>query len=141
MTALTQPLAMTVVLDPVICCECGVTFGMDRLRIARLRETHKNFWCPGGHVQFFPGSTEPERLKRRLESAEAQLTHVRDQRDATERSLRTTRGHVTRLRNAAAAGQCPVDSCGKTFLRLATHMSAKHPGYAEADLTTDAVNR
>lgn len=92
------------------CYKCHITFAMPADFQRRCRDDGGTFWCP---------------------SAEARVTHERDQRQAAERSASAYKGRVTRLKNRAAAGICPC--CTRHFENLHRHMSTKHPDFAESD--------
>lgn len=119
----------TLTLTTVACCNCGVMFGVpERLRAAR-REDHGSFYCPNGHGNHYPAKNEAEQLRERLQQAEAQATHWRDQAEAAERSARSQRGENTKLRRRVANGVCPC--CKRSFANLHRHMAGQHPDYAE----------
>jgi len=113
------------------CADCGVVFGLDQAFAERRREDGRGFYCPNGHVLSWKKSIDDEALRRRLASAEATNTHLRDQRDAAERSARAYKGRVTRLKNRVARGVCPC--CNRTFANLADHMAGQHPDYLGDD--------
>jgi hypothetical protein len=54
------------------CANCGIQFGVDSDRVARLRETHETFYCPNGHRNHFPGKTKQE---KRIEELEKDVKH------------------------------------------------------------------
>lgn len=113
------------------CYKCGVTFGMpEQLRQGHL-ENGGDFWCPNGHRQHFI-TTEVQRLRRKLrisqqeaERERLRVIHADEQREATERSLRSTKGHLTRTRKRIVNGACPY--CKRHFKDLDRHMTTKHP--------------
>lgn len=112
------------------CCNCHISFGMTKaMREARLEDL-KTFYCPNGHAQHYTGKPTSERLRQRLEWAEARERALRDQKDATERSYRALKGVVTRTKRRIAAGVCPC--CNRTFQDLHRHMSGQHPAYVES---------
>jgi hypothetical protein len=117
------------------CISCGVLFAIPSGLRDRLIDTHRNFYCPNGHVMQFTGQTEAQkareeaaRLQARLERAEAREVHLRDQLDTTERQRRVAKGQLTKVKNRIAAGVCPC--CRRTFTNLADHMAGQHPDYA-----------
>ena len=122
MTAITIQLA-----SPITCCVCGTPFAMGReLRLSRL-DDHRSFFCPNGHAQSFTGPSEATRLKQELQWERDTTASLRGRLDQAEGSLRATKGHVTRLRNRAAAGECPF-GCNRRFPGLSEHIAKKHPG-------------
>ena len=113
------------------CCNCGVLFAMPQYLRTRRLEDHDLFWCPNGHSQHFTAETEAQRLKRELDLARAATARAREReawessrREAAEKSLSATRGHLTRLKTRAEAGVCI--HCHRTFQNVARHMTAKH---------------
>ena len=126
----------TVELESTSCCNCGIVFAFDaELMQTRLRD-HQWFYCPHGHRQHFVGESDVEKLKKQLKREQravdqlrAEVTHERDQRKATERSLRGTKAALTRTKNRIAGGVCPC--CTRSFQNLAEHMTNKHPEYRD----------
>lgn len=120
------------------CYKCHCAFGLSRDHYDRARASSDvNFYCPNGHSQVF-AETEEQKLKRRLERKaedarwyESQLTHTRDQLQATERSLRGHKAAKTRIKNRIAAGVCPC--CKRTFQNVARHMEGQHPDFASTE--------
>lgn len=121
------------------CCRCGVLFAMP----ADLKErcldnpgpNGRQFYCPNGHSQHYTGKSKAQqereradRLARRVDGLQTQLTHEADQRQAAERSARALRAVNTRTRRRIAAGVCPA--CRRSFKDLAAHMQGQHPEYA-----------
>lgn len=133
-------LDVTVELESTICCACGIVFAFDASLMRQRRRDHQTFYCPAGHSLSFNGESDIDKLKKQLklerqavDQLRAEVTHQRDQREATERSLRATRAAHTRTKNRIAAGVCPC--CARTFRDLAEHMSNKHPAYVEEETT------
>jgi hypothetical protein len=121
-------------LTVVDCATCHMDFGVtDKFERTR-RDDHKNFFCPAGHSNYYPGRSETERLQQRLHEANqsaASLTHQLDQTRA-ELSHESARrrgyqGQLTRTRRRIANGICPC--CNRTFRNLARHMAGQHPEY------------
>lgn len=124
------------------CPSCGVIFGITTDYEDRRRKDGQGFRCPNGHVMSF-SETEADRLRkqareleRRLEREAAdrefyqqQLRSERAGHKKTANQLRATKGVVTRTKKRAAAALCPVEGCGRSFVQLRRHLSAKHPGY------------
>lgn len=109
------------------CGECGVTFGLTEEFIKQRQADHRIWYCPNGHNRYYPQKSEAEKLRARLRSAEAQLTHTQDQLQATEYQRRAQKGQNTRLKNRIAAGVCPC--CNRSFQDLRRHMAGQHPDY------------
>lgn len=118
------------------CGECGILFGMPDDFLTQRKRDGKTFYCPNGHGRHY-SETEAQRLKKQLERAQQNYEYMRnsrdaarDQADSAERSRRALKGVVTRQRNRAAAGVCPVDGCHRHFQNLQRHIAGQHPDFA-----------
>jgi hypothetical protein len=120
------------------CCyaECGLTFAAPESWVTCRRNDHAWFYCPNGHVQQFSGKSEAEKLRAELADAERAKKYWVDRTSEErgrvmerERTIRTMKGHTTRLKKRVAAGVCPC--CKRTFQDLAHHMHGQHPTYSE----------
>lgn len=117
------------------CGRCGIWFAVpDWFEDEALKEGPRGGWhCPNGHARhYLQGQREKDEirtLKDRLLSHQAREAHLVDQRDATERSLRATKGQVTKLKKKAAAGACPC--CKRTFQNVSRHMQNQHPEFVK----------
>ena len=122
------------------CSRCGCTTWVpDALHDAARRSENITFYCAYGHPMHFPqGESATEKLRRerdRLAQTVAErndeVNRQRKLREAAERSLTATKGHVTRIKNRVGAGVCPC--CTRSFGNLAAHMKTQHPSFrAEA---------
>lgn len=130
--AMTKNLSETLVTEQ--CCNCHVWFAMPKELQDRRKRDHATFYCPNGHPQHYSGPSEEEKLKRALQAAKQSAAHfenrLEDERrahEATARSRAAMKGQVTKIKNAAAKGECPC--CGQVFANLMEHMKHKHPAY------------
>jgi len=131
--ALTNPTAMYVSAGDVTeCASCGVLFWMTAQYYTQRREDHNKFYCPNGHGLSFKGQTEAERLAAELKQERERRAVAVSERDQAEASRRAWKGQVTRLRNRAIEGDCPL--CGQHLRDLARHIGRVHPG-EQAELT------
>lgn len=112
------------------CANCGVVFGIPKRMEEERRADGKVFYCPNGHSLSWK-QTEADRLREQLERVDADRQYawqVYKEADAdrkrTAASLRTTKGHLTRVKNHAEAGVCI--HCNRTFQNVARHMQSKH---------------
>lgn len=130
--SLTMPYAGTLAIEE--CCNCHIAFAMpaEFMQQARGAGPKVTFYCPRGHAQHYTVS-EVQRLKDRLERAEARASAARDQADAAERSRRAYKGELTKVRKRIGNGVCPC--CNRHFANVERHMAGQHPGYADS---TDA---
>lgn len=137
---------VTVTLEPVSCCNCGITFGMDANYIRERKRDHAWWYCPNGHRQHWTQQTEAEKLRDQLarekhwrEQAEARAAYNRAEAERITRRLNATRGVVTRHKKKIAAGRCPC--CSHQFKDLRAHMEKRHPGWnpeREAEVLSSA---
>lgn len=128
----------TITLSLRYCSECHIHFGITEGMLETLRNTHETFYCPNGHSRFFPGKSNEEKLRGQISELHGELGDMQESLSASEyehgktiRSLRATRGHVTRTKNKIAKGVCPC--CDQHFPNLEKHMSTEHPDYVEAE--------
>ena len=125
---------VSVELLPITCAQCGCVFGLSRTMYDNLRAVGGGFFCVNGHSLTY-GETEVQRLRKE----KARLTSTLDQeraqrheeRERAKRAEATLKGHVTRLKNQAATGQCPC--CDKAFPDLEAHMKESHPGFEQSE--------
>lgn len=135
MSAIIQTKTFTV----VSCYLCGVDFAMSDDLHSRRRSDGRSFWCTNGHEQHFT-ETDAQRLakvQRQLQDARTLQTHLRDQRDAAERSASAYKGQVTRIKKRVGNGVCPC--CKRSFVNLQRHMAGQHPNFADSETTAEAV--
>jgi DNA repair exonuclease SbcCD ATPase subunit len=85
----------------------------------------KQFYCPNGDFVGW-GDNELKRLKRDVKWQSDRAAAALARADQAEASLRTTKGHVTRLRKRVTEGQCPF--CGQHLRDLERHVARQHAG-------------
>lgn len=120
-------LSQTVHLKWTTCISCGVPIAMPSEMFDRRVKDQRTFYCPNGHSQHFTGKTEAQKLRDRLRVAESNVTFYRDQLEASERSKRAIRGHLTRIKRRIANGVCPC--CNRSFKDVQRHMDSQHPEF------------
>lgn len=129
----TQTFTETLVVLHCYACRCAFGITEDHYNRAR-RSSSVEFYCPNGHDQVFSETSEQKlqrelaNERRRLDSESARVTSLRDQLEATERSLRGHKAAKTRIKNRIANGVCPC--CNRSFKDLARHMAGQHPAFA-----------
>lgn len=110
------------------CVNCGIVFGMP----TAFQETRKldksSFYCPNGHGQSYTRTTEQD-LRRQIEQARNDTAYWRERYAEEQRSLRATKGHLTRTKKRLAAGVCPY--CHRNFVALGKHIRGQHPDECE----------
>lgn len=126
-----NPQFATVELTMINCANCGITFGVPRRFESDRRTDHKSFFCPSGHSNYYPGKSDEERLRERVEQLERARDNALARANEAQLEIRARKGVATKLRKKLAHGECPC--CRKTFKTLAKHMAAKHPGYEQDD--------
>lgn len=118
---------VTVRLGRVTCCNCGIVFAFDENRIKTLKRTHKEFYCPNGHSQYWPGESDIERERRLKNHYKDMMETAQQQRDSARNKARAEKAAKTRLKNRVKRGVCPC--CNRTFQNLARHIETKHPEF------------
>lgn len=88
------------------CIECGIAFTLPDVRQAELRRTHKLFYCPNGHGQYYPGKSDIEiangkiaNLERTLKAKDDLLGERWERILALERQRAAYRAVITRFKN------------------------------------------
>ena len=125
-------------LESITCVQCGIEFAMPTQYLRGLRDDHRNFHCPAGHVQHFKGQTEVERLQKEVEKKDKELEYRQRRIDNlakmhkdSEHRASALKGVITRTKKRIANGVCPC--CKRSFDQLARHMKTQHPDYASTD--------
>lgn len=111
-------------------CWCGIRHAIPA-ELQRQAKRHGSVvYCPLGHQWVIRKTVEQDlaEAKRDAEYYKGRLEAERNGHAATQRSLRATRGVVTRTKKRIAAGVCPCRH--RTFQQLARHMAGQHPEYA-----------
>lgn len=111
------------------CASCGVMFALTAELMTKLRNTHRDFHCPNGHVLVFRGDSEADRLKRELRRREEMLEAANARASTAERDLRATTKAHKKMRARVMNGVCPC--CDRTFQNLMRHMRTQHPEFTE----------
>lgn len=124
-----QKFTWTASMTVVVCSACGIGFGIEEgHRLYWLDHPEKNFYCPNGHSQHYPGPTEKERAIKRAEFAEREAANLRDVLTMETLSHRATKGKLTKMTKRVSNGVCPC--CNRTFANVARHMGTQHPDFA-----------
>lgn len=121
-------------LSTITCAKCGVLFAMPETWEAHFRETHKEFFCPSGHGNFYPQETEAEKLRKqlareqsRIEHRDAEIIDLKEQRAKLRHQRDGMKGAYRKVAVRVKNGVCPC--CKRTFSCLADHMREKHPDF------------
>lgn len=111
----------TVRFEVQTCITCGVHFGIPRELDQKLRENHKGFHCPNGHVQYYTGESEAEKLRRELRRKKQEVADQVRAKLQAQSDLEKAERKLKRV----AKGVCPC--CNRSFANLHKHMATKHP--------------
>jgi len=113
----------------VVSCWCGIKHAVpyDLYEHAQGDSTF-TVYCPVGHG-WVARESKSERFARELEMARSREVHLRDQRDAAQRSANAYKGQATKIRKRVAKGIRPC--CNRSFANLARHMAGQHPDYGD----------
>lgn len=119
----------TITMETVICCKCGIPFGLPSDYRQNLRnDPDMWFHCPNGHSQHYSESRE-QRLLREAENKsrqyENQLLQEKNRREKAELDLLKANRKLKRV----SKGVCPC--CNRTFEDLQRHMKTKHPEHVK----------
>ena len=84
------------------CCYegCGITWAVTADFKRERQQDHASFFCPNGHVQYYPKKSKEEVLKQELSQCRIRHDRLRDKARRLEHSRRAYMGHVTRLKKA-----------------------------------------
>jgi hypothetical protein len=122
-------------LQHITCAACGIVFAFPEHLMEQRQRDHREFYCPSGHTNYFPGESDVERLARELKEAKLEIKRAEYraqtaqlEREAARKQVSATRGQMTKLKKRIANGVCPC--CHRSFVNLQRHMTAKHPEYA-----------
>ena len=121
------------------CCKCGILFAMTEAFQQELfkgeTENARSFYCPSGHLQYYRGMSEAQKLREELNAeirarqrAEQRIAEKEDQVRHERDRANGYKGQMTKLAKRAKAGVCPC--CKRSFQQLARHMATQHPTFA-----------
>jgi len=105
-------------------CGCGIVYGLNERFVEKLRENHNTFYCPNGCRNHFPQETKEERLEKELHRERQQHDQTKADLEYKEKSLRSNKGQMTKLKNRIEKGVCP--HCNRYFKNLHKHIQGKH---------------
>lgn len=64
---------MEIEMSVISCAKCLATFAIPAAMDKRFRESHSSFYCPNGHVQFYPALTDLDLANRKVKSLELEV--------------------------------------------------------------------
>lgn len=127
-------ITLATTLELVTCVRCGIAFAVPADMLSRRREDHGSFSCPNGHSLSFPqqsdaekAQADAEKYKRLWKEEQRYVATIIEERNAAQRSLKATKGALTKTKQRISNGVCPV--CHRTFAPLSEHMHMEHPLY------------
>jgi hypothetical protein len=118
----TQVLFVTVVKET--CVSCGVIFALDESHRTELQKSHKSFYCPNGHSQYFPAQSVEEILRQDLARERQRSDQIKAELHDEKKSKYAIKGQLTKIKNRVSSGVCPC--CKRYFSNLHRHMKTKH---------------
>lgn len=133
------------------CYLCKEPMWMTRESWVTYKRSGQTFHCIHGHKQcFVAGKTDAQKLREELDAerqkrqrAEQNTAYWEDAaREAGKRAETERRrangykGFAAKITKRAKAGICPC--CNRYFVKLARHMTAKHPTFTPLELETPA---
>lgn len=118
----------------VNCYRCSVNFGVpSQLYRRAVTDAKGSLYCPacrcGMSWQESDDKIRIKQLEQKLQWEADQSQRRKKHLEATQNSLRATKGVVTKLKKRTACGVCPC--CKRQFQNLRRHMKTKHPKYAK----------
>jgi hypothetical protein len=79
-----------------ICIVCGVPFWITKSYQKKLYRCHNTFYCPNGHVQYYPGETDFEKLKK----AQREIQNLNWEKEHITKSNSALKGVITKMKKA-----------------------------------------
>lgn len=83
----------------ITCYKCGIVFLVPAQWKATRRDSHKTFYCPNGHGQYFSGIDEVQKLRNTKRRLENERDMARECADHCQRRFNGLKGYVTRLKH------------------------------------------
>ena len=115
--------------EEINCADCSVSFCMPNEMATRRRASHKAFYCPNGHGNYYAGKSEEEKLKENLAKETARLQVALSRENSERARADKLDKKLASHKKRAANGVCPC--CARTFKQLAAHVKIKHPEYVD----------
>lgn len=113
-----------------VCCKCGCLFAFSYYLQRKLRDNHKDFYCPNGHAQHYTGPTEVDRMRQERDRLKQQMAERDDMELALRTELAKAEKERRRIVRRANAGLC-LD-CNRSFANVTRHRATKHKIVCEA---------
>lgn len=123
----------TITIETIICCVCGVAFGLPSTLAMERRSNKQSVYCPNGHdlaLMVASDSAEAklkkelEREKQRREMAEREAKYEAERANKAEAKTDRVKAERKRILKRIANGVCP--HCNRSFEDLHRHMNTKH---------------
>jgi len=120
---------LSISLKTIECCECSITFAVTSFFYDNRKNSHKEFYCPNGHAQYFAGKSDVEKLREKLADEQRKLSQAQFEIIATKQRTEAVEREKARLQNRIKNGACPC--CHRQFSQLSRHMKSKHPEFSK----------
>lgn len=75
--------------DSMKCNDCGIRYFLSPKYIDNRRDDHRNFYCPNGHPNWYPGESSEDKLRKELEETEKNYAQCKNdmESDITSRDI------------------------------------------------------
>lgn len=60
----------------VNCASCNIPFWITSAMYRRRKDDHGTFWCPAGHMTYFPAKSGTDLLRDKLDSKELEIKRL-----------------------------------------------------------------
>lgn len=100
--------------ETCICPNCAIIFALPSKFLYESKADHRTIYCPSGHLFWFPGKSEAEKLRDELKRKEQELANKVIENLNIQKQF-------TRLKK----GTCPC--CKRSFQNLKNHIKNQHP--------------
>ena len=77
---------------------CGISWFQPTPFNEQRRKDHRLFYCPNGHGQYYPQENEKEKLRRKVEILERNLSSKECDLKYCKDSRRSLKGQITKLK-------------------------------------------
>ena len=89
----------------ITCCHegCGIVWAVPVDYKKERKKDHDLFYCPNGHGQHYTRRSKEEELRENLQWCRTSRDSWREEAETLERSRRSLKGHLTRMKNKEQA--------------------------------------
>lgn len=79
---------MDVPMALIHCAECNMPFTITTDLRDKLKKSHKSFFCPIGHSQFFPAKSDEEKLREQIQEQSAKIIRLQSEKMKLEKQVK-----------------------------------------------------